>query len=646
MSSPDSVSRVWLWYAIATTVLWGFWGAFTGLSAQRGFPDTLVYCVWALTMIPPALLALARTGWKLERDTRSVAYGLVIGFLGAGGQMILFYTLTKGPAYLIFPVISLSPVVTIALSYLLLRERTTWIGAIGIALALIALPLFDFSPEGRFASEGMAWLLPSAIIMVCWGVQAYFMKVANRSMSAESIFFYMMLTGLILGPVAWAMTDFGQPINWSLDGPYLAADHPVTQRRRCAAAGLRLPLRKGPGRLAADERGRAVDDRGHFTARDRRRARTPETHCTRTCADRGPAPVARGRRADRTRAAAMNAILERMARNRSGGDRGIYSVCSAHPIAIEAALIHALRNGESMACIEATSNQVNQDGGYTGMQPAGFRDFVYGIADGVGIARSRVVLGGDHLGPNPWQDRPAEAAMSAAETMVSAYVAAGFRKIHLDCSMPCADDKGPLHDETIARRSAELCAAAERAWSRAGGEPPVYVIGTEVPVPGGAAQDLHELDVTTPASVRATIDKHREIFAEAGLREAWSRVIAAVVQPGVEFTNSSVIDYDARKTGVLSHALDDYPGMVFEAHSTDYQTPAALAQLVRDHFAILKVGPGRHLRRSRSALGARCDRKGLDRRQPRVAFARNRDRAHEGRSTTLVEVLHVGRSRA
>jgi D-tagatose-1,6-bisphosphate aldolase subunit GatZ/KbaZ len=287
----------------------------------------------------------------------------------------------------------------------------------------------------------------------------------------------------------------------------------------------------------------------------------------------------------------MNAILERIARNRAGGNSGIYSVCSAHPIAIEAALIHAVRNGESMACIEATSNQVNQDGGYTGMQPAGFRDFVYGIADGAGIARSRVVLGGDHLGPNPWQDRPAEAAMNAAETMVSAYVAAGFRKIHLDCSMSCADDRGPLHDETIARRSAQLCAAAERAWSSAGGDPPVYVIGTEVPVPGGAAQELHAPDVTTPSAARATIDKHREVFAEAGLDEAWKRVIAAVVQPGVEFTNSSVVDYDARKTEALSRALDDYQGIVFEAHSTDYQTPAALAQLVRDHFAILKVGP-------------------------------------------------------
>jgi D-tagatose-1,6-bisphosphate aldolase subunit GatZ/KbaZ len=287
----------------------------------------------------------------------------------------------------------------------------------------------------------------------------------------------------------------------------------------------------------------------------------------------------------------MKEILERIARNRSGGNGGIYSVCSAHPIAVEAALIHALRNGESMACIEATSNQVNQDGGYTGMQPAGFRDFVYGIADRVGIARSRVVLGGDHLGPNPWQGLPAAAAIRAAETMVSAYVAAGFRKIHLDCSMTCVDDQGPLRDEAIARRSAQLCAAAERAWSNAGGEPPVYVIGTEVPVPGGAAQDLHGPEVTTPASARATIEKHREIFAEAGLGEAWKRVIAAVVQPGVEFTNTSVVDYDARKAAALSRALDDYPGLVFEAHSTDYQTPAALAQLVRDHFAILKVGP-------------------------------------------------------
>ena len=288
----------------------------------------------------------------------------------------------------------------------------------------------------------------------------------------------------------------------------------------------------------------------------------------------------------------MRAILDLIARHRSGAAGGMYSVCSAHPIAIEAALLHALRSGASMALIEATSNQVNQDSGYTGMLPAAYRDFVHGIADRVGIAWSRVVLGGDHLGPNPWKTLPAGPAMGAAEKMVAAYVEAGFRKIHLDCSMPCAGDPGRLQDETIAQRSASLCEVAEQAWTRAGGEPPVYVIGSEVPVPGGAAESLGEVAVTTPEAARTTIAVHREVFAAAGLGKAWRRVIAAVVQPGVEFDNWSVVDYDARKTDALGRVLEEFPELVFEAHSTDYQTPEALAQLVRDHFAILKVGPG------------------------------------------------------
>jgi drug/metabolite transporter (DMT)-like permease len=216
-------ARAWLWYALATTMLWGFWGAFTSVSSQRGFPDTLVYCVWALTMIPPALFALARTGWRLERDPRALFHGLMIGLLGAGGQMILFYALTIGPAYLIFPVISLSPVVTIALSCLFLGERTNLLGTLGIVFALIALPLFDYSPQGLPGGEGVGWLLLAVLVMAAWGVQAFFMKLANRSMSAESIFFYMMVCGLLLVPVAWAMTDFGASINWGLDGPLLAA---------------------------------------------------------------------------------------------------------------------------------------------------------------------------------------------------------------------------------------------------------------------------------------------------------------------------------------------------------------------------------------------------------------------------------------
>src|SRR6266567_2284899 len=112
MSTPKG----WLVYAFATKILWGVWGAFTGLSAERGFPETLVYCVWSVTMIPQALYALTRAGWRFYRDPQSVVYGMIIGLLGAGGQMVLFYALTMGPAYLIFPLISLSPIVTIALS--------------------------------------------------------------------------------------------------------------------------------------------------------------------------------------------------------------------------------------------------------------------------------------------------------------------------------------------------------------------------------------------------------------------------------------------------------------------------------------------------------------------------------------------------
>lgn len=223
VTAGRDASRTWLRYALATVALWGVWGAFAGLSAQRGFPDTLVYCVWSLTMIPPALFVLARGGWHLDRSPRAIAYGLAIGLLGAGGQMLLFYALTIGPPWLIFPIISLSPAVTIAMSYLLLGERTNRIGAFGIVLALAAVPFFDFSLQGFAAGQGLGWLALALLVMACWGVQAYFMKLANHHMRAESIFFYMMLSGLALAPVAWAMTDFSAPVNLGWDGPYLAA---------------------------------------------------------------------------------------------------------------------------------------------------------------------------------------------------------------------------------------------------------------------------------------------------------------------------------------------------------------------------------------------------------------------------------------
>jgi D-tagatose-1,6-bisphosphate aldolase subunit GatZ/KbaZ len=287
----------------------------------------------------------------------------------------------------------------------------------------------------------------------------------------------------------------------------------------------------------------------------------------------------------------MKAMLARIARHKAGEPCGIYSVCSAHPLVIEAALVHAARHDAPFVLIEATSNQVNQDGGYTGMQPADFCDFVAGIADRVRFPPDGLVLGGDHLGPNPWQGLQAEEAMARADVMIEQYVSAGFRKIHLDCSMACGDDEPPLDDEIIASRAARLCAVAERAHQRAGGEAPIYVIGTEVPVPGGAAEELASIAVTTPAAARATIETHRKVFAEAGLAAAWPRVIAAVVQPGVEFDHRRVVPYERENARALSRMIEPYERLVFEAHSTDYQTRSALASLVRDHFAILKVGP-------------------------------------------------------
>jgi uncharacterized membrane protein len=210
-------------FALITTAFWGVWGAFAGRPAENGFPETLVYVVWALTMIPPALYALRIIGWQVPHDARSVALGSLIGFTGAGGQMLLFHAVHTGPTYLIFPLIALSPVVTITLSMLFLKERVSRVGAVGILFALAALPLFDYSPGDGGGVHGLSWFIYALVILLAWGIQAYFMKVANRSMSAEAIFFYMTVTGLILIPVALAMTDFSQPINYGLGGPGLAA---------------------------------------------------------------------------------------------------------------------------------------------------------------------------------------------------------------------------------------------------------------------------------------------------------------------------------------------------------------------------------------------------------------------------------------
>ena len=287
----------------------------------------------------------------------------------------------------------------------------------------------------------------------------------------------------------------------------------------------------------------------------------------------------------------MKLMLDLVRRHKTGVPVGIYSVCSAHPLVLEAALRLAKRTG-TLVLIEATSNQVNQDGGYTGMRPADFRERVLALATKVGLPHDRVVLGGDHLGPNCWQSLPAAAALEKAAVMVGEYVSAGFRKIHLDCSMSCADDPRALGDELIAERTAALCEITEAVWRKVGGEPPVYVIGSEVPVPGGAHETLQGLAVTTPGAAHATIAAHRRAFSQHGVDAAWTRVIGLVVQPGVEFDHHQVIDYIPANAVALSRGIEPVDGMVFEAHSTDYQTAGALEALVQDHFAILKVGPG------------------------------------------------------
>jgi drug/metabolite transporter (DMT)-like permease len=210
-------------YAIITTTFWGVWGALIELPEKAGFPATLGYVVWALTMIPPALVALKIINWKLERNKKSILLGCIIGFTGAGGQLILFQALRTGPAYLVFPFISLSPVITIILSYIFLKERASKKGWWGIVLALIAIILLSYQPSNDGNSSGYLWIILSLIVFLAWGLQAYVMRFANQSMKAESIFFYMTITGLILIPFAIMMTDFSQQINWGFKGPYLAA---------------------------------------------------------------------------------------------------------------------------------------------------------------------------------------------------------------------------------------------------------------------------------------------------------------------------------------------------------------------------------------------------------------------------------------
>ena len=293
---------------------------------------------------------------------------------------------------------------------------------------------------------------------------------------------------------------------------------------------------------------------------------------------------------------AVEKFLQILADNRLGKETGFYSVCSAQATVLEASMWQA-KEDQSILLIESTSNQVDQYGGYTGMKPLDFVKYVYGIADQVGFDKEDILLGGDHLGPNAWQHENAEPAMKNALVLVREYVKAGYQKIHLDASMFCADDEGdrhkPLADEIVAERAAAMACVAEDTHQEfcAGQPKPVYIIGTEVPIPGGAQEEEEMVSPSLPSDVVKTIEITKAAFEAAGVSDAWNRVCGVVVQPGVEFGDDQVFHYNSEAAQGLSKEIMKQENLIYEAHSTDYQSESGLKQLVRDHYCILKVGP-------------------------------------------------------
>jgi D-tagatose-1,6-bisphosphate aldolase subunit GatZ/KbaZ len=283
-------------------------------------------------------------------------------------------------------------------------------------------------------------------------------------------------------------------------------------------------------------------------------------------------------------------LREVVNRNRKSGRGGVYAVCSAHPWVLEAAAQQALED-ESVLHVESTSSQVNQEGGYTGQTPAQFAQHLHALTKAAGLTPDRLLLGADHLGPFPWRHAASAVAMEKACRLVRACVQAGYRKLHLDASMACADDGDQVAEHEVADRAAILCEVAEKTSQQSGLLPPLYVVGTEVPAPGGQSSVEGAPAVTSIKQVERTLKVLQSAFQKRGVSKAWERVIGLVVQPGVEFGDHVVFNYDPGKTRRLSAGLPNQPHLVYEAHSTDYQSSLALAQMVHDHFAILKVGP-------------------------------------------------------
>lgn len=283
----------------------------------------------------------------------------------------------------------------------------------------------------------------------------------------------------------------------------------------------------------------------------------------------------------------MSLVQEMIARNRAGEAIGLPCFCTANGHVLRAVLEYAKKTGLPTV-IEATCNQVNQFGGYTGMTASDFMSWISDMANDAGVPMDQLILGGDHLGPNVWQHEPLDVAMAKSRELIQSYVKAGFKKIHLDTSMACGGEPNPTFAQ-IAERAADLCEVAEKYAP----DPSAlfYIIGTEVPVPGGETEEPDALDVTSVDRYRDTIQAHRDAWEARGLSQAWDRIVSVVTQPGVDFGHTSIYPFVPEKAVPLRDVILEEPGLTYEAHSTDYQPTRALTDLVKNHFFFLKVGP-------------------------------------------------------
>ncbi len=270
----------------------------------------------------------------------------------------------------------------------------------------------------------------------------------------------------------------------------------------------------------------------------------------------------------------MNYLKDIVKSQKSGIYAGCYSACTANKWVIEAVFEKA-KELDTYAVIEATANQVNQFGGYTGMKPEDYKNMVFEIAENVGFDKNRIILGGDHLGPLVWQKEDPDTAMEYSRQLIDGYIMAGYTKIHIDTSMRLSSDSCdvPLSDRVIAERSADLYKQAKKSFIKykkqnPDAQEPVFIIGSEVPIPGGAEENEDSVSVTKTEDFIRTVKTFEEVYSENGL--SLDDIIAVVIQPGVEFADDSVCEYNPEKAQNIVNELKKYDGLVFEGHSTDY----------------------------------------------------------------------------